>query len=206
MWSLYWVILIVLVLFALYQIAVSRAVQMADEMIGAAPEDEIPKLVQIRNLKEAGITFRTEALEQEVIFDHSGNEYYAAHPYYALLTDAGARGILANVYGIIDRECIYDDEYGKILKGLADISGLDITHITCPGRHTVSWQLKGRTFYWRGKRQRDWADHRIGTALNRFCKGEQRIFTDNSHLGIIFFYGTVAQAENLNREFGLRFR
>ncbi len=34
MWSLYWVILIVLVLFALYQIAVSRAVQMADEMIG----------------------------------------------------------------------------------------------------------------------------------------------------------------------------
>ena len=40
MWSLYWVILIVLVLFALYQIAVSRAVQMADEMIGAAPDDQ----------------------------------------------------------------------------------------------------------------------------------------------------------------------
>lgn len=206
MWILYGMLFIILVLFAIRQIAIQRAELLVNEMVGVEPWDEIPPLVQIRNLKAAGILFRTGELEQECIMDCSDNDYYAAHPYYALLTDAGARGMFANVYGITDRECIYDSEYGEILKGLGDISGLEFTDIRCPDRHRVCWKMNGRKYTWRGKKQRDWADHRIADYLNRFCRGDERFFTDNTHEGIIYFYGTGQRAEGLNTEFGLKFQ
>lgn len=205
MWILFWILFAVLLLCAFRQVVLMRAEQAAYEIIGVSPEYEVPAWEQIQNLKAAGILFRTEELEKKFILENSYNSYYASHPYYALLTDAGSHGILANVYGVFDRECIYDSEYGTILEGLAHISGLDITDIICPNRHQVSWKLNGKTYTWKGKRQRDWADPRIASALNRFCKGDKRFFTDNTHEGIIYLYGTKQLAVKLNTEFGLRF-
>lgn len=206
MWILYWMLLFVLVAVALREIVIYRVNRAVDEMMGVAPEHQVPKLEQVRNLNELGITFCTEEAERKFIFDYEANAYYAAHPYYALLTDAGSGELLKNVYAVSDRECIYDSEYGKILAGLGHISGLAFTDISCPDRHQVTYRYQGRKYRWRGKKNRDWADHRLAASLNRFCKGDKRFFTDNSHEGIIYFFGTRDQAAQLNERFGLRFR
>ena len=206
MWILYWVLLFVLLGVAFREIIIYRVNRAVDEMMGVAPENQVPKLEQIRNLKELGITFCTEEAERGFIFNYEANAYYAAHPYYALLTDAGADELLDNVYGVQDRECIYDSEYGKILAELGRISGLLFTDISCPDRHQVVYRFHGRRYRWKGKNNRDWADHRLAASLNRFCKDGKRFFTDNFHEGIIYFFGTKDQAAQLNTRFGLRFR
>lgn len=199
-------ILILILLGMLYrEYVLYRAEQAINEIIGVDPEDEVSKLEQIANIKQEGITFRSSEKEHDFIFDYSNNFYYASHPYYALLTDAGDLGLLSNVYGISDRECVDQNAYRIILEGLDAISGIGITNISSEDRYCVTFELDGKLRKWKAKKQGDWVDHRLASYLNRFLSADQLFFTDSTHEGIIYFFGSQEQAERLNQRFGLHF-
>ncbi len=204
-----WIVCLILCVIALGVLEWHRRLEIAvgDLLIGVEGGQEIPKLQQIRELAEAGICFKTAELEHDFIFDFSNNQYYASHPYYALLAIAGARGMLNCVSGISDRECAYGtDTYSRILQGLADISGLQVEHIKCRDTYHMDFYLNGRRRRWRAKKRRDWVDVNLARYLNHFIQGDKRFFTDNIHEGVIYYFGTVEAARDLNRRFGLELR
>ena len=203
-----WYVCLFLCVIALFVLEGRRRLEIAvTDMLGVDECQEVPKLKQVRDLAEEGICFKTEEMEHDFIFDFTSNQYYAAHPYYALLAIEGGKGMLNCVSGISDRECVYDtDSYEQILKGLADISGLKVEGIQCLDRYHMNFLLDGKLRKWRPKKRRDWVDVGLARYLNRFIYGEERFFTDDLHEGVIYFFGTAEQAGRINRRFGLELR
>lgn len=203
-----WIVCLILCVIALGVLEWHRRLEIAvGDLLGVEESQEVPKLKQIRELADAGICFKTEELEHDFIFDFTNNQYYASRPYYALLAIAGSQGLLNRVSGISDRECVYGtDTYDRILRGLADISGLRIENIECPDRYHMNFSLEGKHHRWKARKRRDWVDVSLARYLNRFIRGEERFFTDNLHEGVIYYFGTAEGAREINRRFGLEFR
>lgn len=203
-----WIVCLILCVIALFVLEWHRRLEIAvNDLLGVEENLEVPKLRQVRELAEAGICFKTEEMEHDFIFDFNNNQYYASRPYYALLATEGAMGRLNCVSGISDRECAYKtDCYERILKGLADISGLKVENIQCLDRYHMNFCLDGKCHRWRAKKRRDWVDVSLARYLNRFIRGEKRFFTDNLHEGVIYYFGTAEEAQGINRRFGLELR
>jgi hypothetical protein len=195
------------------QIVKRRAVAAVEDMMGVEGSGCVPKLEQIRVLKEAGISITPTEMEQEFILGltPSENEYLASHPYYGFCILAGSRKALNCVYSTGDRECIYQwDSYGKILNGLKAISGLPFEEISGVERYAVTFRFHDRAYQWKARKNRDWMDTGMAGFLNRILDrqggGEQRFYLDNSHEAPLYLYASAAMADRVNRETGLKFQ
>lgn len=195
------------------QVAKRRAMAAIEDIMGVEGDDCVPKLEQIRVLKEAGISIAPAEMEQEFILGltPSENEYLASHPYYGFCILAGSRKALNCVYSTGDRECIYQwDSYEKILNGLKAISGLPFEEISGLERYVVTFRFHDRAYQWKARKSRDWMDTGIAGFLNRILErqgnGEQRFYLDNSHEAPVYLYASASMADRVNRETGLTFR
>ena len=83
--TLCFLILSAAVLFVLIQLVKRRPAAAIDDIMGVEEGECVPKLEQVRLLKELGISIVPEEGEQEFILGltPSENEYLASHPYYA---------------------------------------------------------------------------------------------------------------------------
>lgn len=205
--------IIILTVISWYHHIMQNVEVVVEEMIGVGPEDSVPKLEQVRVLKEIGVRIIPEEQERQILmeFSYDENEYVASHPYYGFLIMEGSRGNLDCVYSTGDWECIYqEDSYGRILEKLKQISGLPIQAIEGKNRYEVSFSMYGRSYTWKARKNRDWMDCGIGGFLNRILDrqktaGEKRFYLDNSHEAPVYLFGTETMAEELNVRGGMRF-
>ena len=174
-------------------------------------DQAVTKHEQVAALKALGITLPPE--QEEDLLWHSDPEqsmFYAHCPYWGML--GSGEFDWNRVYSPGDAECIQeDDAYRPILEGLARISGLPLEDIRGYGCYCADFTLAGHPVRFHAKENLDFLDPRVGDFLNRQVRRclpqtRERFFLDGARPAPIWYWGTEAQAREINGKTGMKFR